>query len=82
MHQAVCCTRCQSVGLKTYVRSGNPRMGMLLLFFFVVPGVLYFLWYLASGHWGCNTCGSRKVVPMLEQEKFCMPPFTPERRLA
>lgn len=83
MYQAVCCTRCQSVGLKTYERSGNPRMGVLLLFFFVVPGVLYLLWHYTSGHWGCNTCGSRKVVPLVEPEKFHIHPVhMPAQHLA
>lgn len=66
MEQAVCCTRCQSIGLKRYMRSGSVRLGLLLLCLFVVPGVLYFLWYLVEGHWGCSTCGSRSVVPISE----------------
>lgn len=66
MNQAVCCTRCQSVGLDRYVRSGSVRLGILLLLLFVVPGVLYFAWYFLEGHWGCSTCGSRHVVPLVE----------------
>jgi hypothetical protein len=41
-------------------------VGLLLLLLFVVPGVIYFLWYLGEGHWGCSTCGSRKVVPIID----------------
>lgn len=82
MYEAVCCTRCQSVGLKTYVRSGSPRVGVLLLCLFIVPGLLYFLWHFASGHWGCCTCGSRDVVPLLEREKFHVHALTAEERLA
>jgi len=82
MRQAVCCTRCQSVGLKRYMRSGSLRLGMVLLCFFVVPGVLYFLWLLCSGHWGCSTCGSREVVPMLEREAFHVRPMQTGERLA
>jgi hypothetical protein len=66
MTQAVCCTRCQSVGLDRYVHSGSARLGVLLLFFGVLPGVLYFLWFLVEGHRGCSTCGSRDVVSMEE----------------
>lgn len=64
MEKAVCCTRCQSIGLEKYIRSGSVRMGILLLFFFVVPGVLYLLWHLGTGNWGCSTCGSRAIVPI------------------
>jgi hypothetical protein len=28
--------------------------------------VLYFLWYLFEGHWGCSTCGSRQVVSLVD----------------
>ncbi|HUX44226.1 MAG TPA: hypothetical protein VMV57_05705 [Terracidiphilus sp.] len=64
MDEAICCTSCQAVGLKHYMRSGSVRTGLLLLAVFVVPGVLYFAWYLLAGHWGCATCGSRAVVPL------------------
>lgn len=80
--EAVCCTQCQSVGLKTYMRSGSPCVGLILLCLFVVPGLIYFLWYLASGHWGCSTCGSRKVVSLLEEEKFHIHTLRAEQRLA
>lgn len=70
MQEAVCCTRCQSVGLTRYVRNGSVRMGLLLLCLLIVPGVVYFVWYFATGHWGCSTCGSSQVTPLLEREKF------------
>jgi hypothetical protein len=66
--QAVCCTRCQSVGLKRHMHSGSVKKGLLLLLLFIVPGVLYFLWYLIEGHWGCSTCGSREVVPIVDPD--------------
>ncbi len=47
-----------------YVRSGSVRLGLLLLCLFVVPGVVYLLWHLCEGHWGCSTCGSRRIVPL------------------
>jgi hypothetical protein len=64
MEEAVCCTKCQSVGLARYVKSGSLRKGLFLLCLFVIPGVVYFAWHLCAGHWGCSTCGSRLVVPM------------------
>lgn len=82
MERAVCCTHCQSVGLIRFMRSGSPRIGLLLLCFFVVPGVLYFLWYFCSGHWGCSTCGSRRVVPLVEREAFHIRHLQANERLA
>lgn len=67
MTQAVCCTRCQSVGLSRFMHSGSTRLGVLLLFFGVVPGILYLLWFLVEGHWGCSSCGSRDVVTVGEE---------------
>ena len=66
--EAVCCTSCQSIGLKRYMHSGSVRKGLFLLLLFIVPGVLYFLWYFLEGHWGCSTCGSRKVVPIIDPD--------------
>lgn len=78
MVKAVCCTRCQSVGLQRYIRSGSVRLGLFLLLLFVVPGVIYFLWYLGEGHWGCSTCGSRKVVPIVDP----VPSYQASRQLS
>jgi hypothetical protein len=82
MVQAVCCTHCQSVGLKRYMRSGLPRLGLLLLCLFIVPGVVYFAWHFLSGHWGCSTCGSRKVVPLIESDMFRIRTLKVEQGLA
>jgi len=82
MKRAVCCTCCQSVGLIRHMRSGSPRLGLLLLCVFLVPGILYLLWYLCNGHWGCSTCGSRKVVPLVERESFRMRPMQAEEQMA
>jgi len=64
MQKAVCCTRCQSIGMERYLRNGSVHLGVLLLAVFIVPGVLYLLWHLSTGHWGCSTCGSRAIVPI------------------
>ncbi len=68
MSEAVCCTHCQSIGLKRYMRSGSAKKGLLLLALFIVPGVLYFIWYFLEGHWGCSSCGSRHVVPIVDPD--------------
>ena len=66
MNQAVYCTHCHSVGLKQYVHTGSVRTGLLLLGLLIVPGLVYFAWYFLEGHWGCSTCGTRDVVPMID----------------
>ena len=68
MSEAVCCTHCQSIGLKRYMRSGSAKKGLLLLALFIVPGVFYFIWYFLEGHWGCSSCGSRHVVPIVDPD--------------
>lgn len=68
---AVVCTRCQAVGLEQYVHSGSTRTGLLLLAVLVLPGLLYFLWYFLEGHWGCSTCGSRRVEPLMIPADQC-----------
>jgi hypothetical protein len=67
MSRAVCCERCQSVGLDRYINGASLKLGLLLLLLFVVPGVLYFAWFLLSSHRGCGTCGSRHVVPLMQE---------------
>ncbi|HEU5351982.1 MAG TPA: hypothetical protein VFU55_10330 [Terracidiphilus sp.] len=69
--EAVVCTRCQSVGLERYVYSGSVRTGLLLLAVLVIPGVLYFIWYFLEGHWGCSSCGSRAVEPLMIPPEQC-----------
>lgn len=69
--EAVVCTRCQSVGLEQYMYSGSLRTGLLLLAVLVIPGVLYFIWYFLEGHWGCSTCGSRNVEPLMIPAEQC-----------
>jgi len=69
--EAVVCTRCQAVGLEEYMYSGSIRTGLLLLAILVVPGLLYFLWYFLEGHWGCSTCGSRAVEPLMIPREQC-----------
>lgn len=72
MSEAVCCTRCQSIGLKRYMHSGTIRKGIFLSLFLIVPGVLYFIWYFLEGHWGCSTCGSPEVVPIVDPETITL----------
>jgi hypothetical protein len=67
MSRAVCCESCQSVGLDRYIHGASLKLGVLLLLLFVVPGVLYFAWFLLSSHRGCSTCGSRHVVPLVQE---------------
>lgn len=79
--EAVCCTECQSIGLKRYMHSGSVRKGLFLLLLFIVPGVLYFLWYVLEGHWGCSSCGSRRVVPIIDPDTIAIDANT-ERKFA
>lgn len=66
MSRAVCCTECQSVGLDRYINRASMKLGLLLLVLFIVPGVVYFAWFLIKSHRGCSTCGSRNVVQLVQ----------------
>jgi hypothetical protein len=79
--RAVVCTRCQAVGLEQYMHSGSVRKGLLLLAVLVVPGLIYFLWYFLEGHWGCSTCGSRKVEDLKIPPEECAFGVEPPRML-
>jgi hypothetical protein len=54
------------------MHSGTVKKGLFLCLFLLVPGVLYFMWYFLEGHWGCSTCGSRQVVPIVDPETITL----------
>lgn len=63
LHPAYC-TRCGTVGEQAFYRNGSVLLGIILLLFFVVPGVIYFIWYFGAGYWGCPRCQAEEIVPV------------------
>lgn len=63
MSQLVC-TTCHTVGrTKTQVK-GTMITEIILWIFFLVPGILYSIWRLASKQKVCAACGSPALVPV------------------
>lgn len=60
----VLCTRCGTVGEQEYITHGSPAVILLLLFFFIVPGVLYWLYCKSQDYWGCPRCFSGEIIPL------------------
>ena len=61
----IVCTRCYYSGPATEVSRGNAIVGCLLLFFFIVPGIIYFAWAATEPvRVPCPRCGSPETVPL------------------
>ena len=58
----VVCTRCGYHGGPADQRP-TALWGVLLLFFWVVPGVLYFVWWMQAAKLRCPSCTSDSVIP-------------------
>jgi hypothetical protein len=58
------CTRCGTVAQQVYIKQGSEIMILLLLFFFIVPGVLYWLYCSSKNYWGCPRCFSGDIIPL------------------
>jgi DNA-directed RNA polymerase subunit RPC12/RpoP len=39
-------------------------MEVLLWLCFIVPGIIYSVWRLASRYQGCQKCGSKRIIPV------------------
>jgi hypothetical protein len=45
-------------------RKGSLLVFVVLLLFFIIPGLIYAAWGLSSGFMICPKCGSREFVPI------------------
>jgi hypothetical protein len=60
----VYCKRCGTVGEQEFYRKGSLLLGVVLLCCFILPGILYFIWYFGAGYWGCPRCQAEEIVPV------------------
>jgi hypothetical protein len=58
------CTRCGSVAEPVHFGRGSNVLCLLLFLFFIVPGIIYWLWMNLEDYWGCPTCCAREIVPL------------------
>jgi ribosomal protein L40E len=63
MDEEMVCRRCESVGHPDTELPGNTAFGCALLFFFIVPGILYAIWRRTNEKKVCRSCGSEDLVP-------------------
>ena len=57
------CPSCGFDGKPKEITPGSLGVGILLLFLFVLPGLIYGIWQHAGRYYGCANCGSRNIIP-------------------
>jgi len=58
------CPNCHSIIKPREVESGSGWITLLLLFFFVVPAIIYSFWRSSTRKNTCPTCGAPNPVPL------------------
>lgn len=56
------CPRCGWYGYPETKSGGSGCVLVALLFFFIVPGLIYLVWMLSSSRAVCSGCGSAELV--------------------
>jgi len=59
----VICTKCGSTGWPRRKNPGSFAVTILLLLFFIIPGLIYEAWRIFSTYKVCKLCGSRDIIP-------------------
>jgi hypothetical protein len=60
----VLCTQCEEEVDQQLIGTPSLVVTLLLLLFFIVPGILYWLYCEHGSYWGCPRCHSSKIVPL------------------
>lgn len=55
------CKSCGSIGAETHKR-GSGWITLILLFCYIVPGIIYSLWRSTTVRLVCSECGSPEIV--------------------
>ena len=63
MAKEIICRNCGTLGTPKSRTPGNFGIELLLWLLFILPGVIYSVWRLASIHKACRKCGSKELVP-------------------
>ena len=58
------CATCGSLVAPESRTPGSFWIELLLWLFFIVPGIIYSVWRLASVHKACPECGGKNLVPV------------------
>ena len=57
------CPHCGTVGAPLTITKGSMSVEVLLWLFFLLPGLFYSIWRLASRYEGCPTCKQPGMIP-------------------
>ena len=57
------CVTCEHRGPTTEKTPGSVAITLILLFFFIIPGLLYEVWRSNNRKLVCSKCGSTDVIP-------------------
>ncbi|RFC36640.1 MAG: HD-like signal output (HDOD) domain, no enzymatic activity [Candidatus Nitrotoga sp. SPKER] len=57
------CTSCAYVGKMKTILKGNAKTGIILWFFFLIPGLIYSIWRSRSRHEVCPICNQTTIIP-------------------
>jgi ribosomal protein L37E len=63
MEETFICTACGYMGEPKKVVKGSFLLELFLWLLFLLPGLAYSVWRLATKHKACAKCGSPNVVP-------------------
>lgn len=63
MAKEMICTSCGYKGKPKTETKGNFLIEVVLWFFFIIPGLIYSIWRLASRYEACPQCKSQSMIP-------------------
>lgn len=63
MKQEMVCTQCGHKGIPKKFTKGNIATEVVLWILFIVPGIFYSVWRLASKYKGCPECKAPNMIP-------------------
>jgi len=63
MAEPMLCTQCGTIRSPKRVTPGSGWITFVLLLFFIVPGLIYWIWRHTSTYSVCAQCGSKNVIP-------------------
>jgi len=58
------CEKCGFIGQPRQFEKLPPIGGCLLLFLFIIPGIIYFMFKSSSDWWGCPSCQAPNMIPV------------------
>lgn len=60
----VVCQNCGHVDLPSRKQRGHTLITIILLFFWIIPGIIYYIWRSTDRSLRCDRCHSINVIPM------------------